>query len=121
VAELRPLFVLPLARIERVREAARVDGALVNVEVVCNVRGPKRLFGIADTRVCRLATTVVWESTLEGTREGWVDGGRFPDEKNPAIMFPAVVCVRMRDGSTNFLCGGEKGPKGRSRRMLATL
>lgn len=43
--------------------------------------------------------------------KGWmIDGGRLPEEKNPTVMFPAIVCIRTRDGSTDFLRGG-----GRSR------
>jgi hypothetical protein len=39
MAELRPFFILPLARVERMCEAACIDGALISMEVVCNVGG----------------------------------------------------------------------------------
>jgi hypothetical protein len=51
MAELRPLFIFPLARVERVREAARVDSALIGVKVVRDVGRAERLLTITDTGV----------------------------------------------------------------------
>ena len=102
MAELRPLFVLPLARVEGMREAARVDSALISVKVVRDIGRAQRLLTIADARVCKPATAGIWEGGFERTREWWVDGGGFPDEKDPAIMLPAVVCVWVRNGGMDF-------------------
>ena len=51
MAELGPFFVLLLTSIERVREAARVDGVLVSVEMVRDVSRAHRLLAVADARV----------------------------------------------------------------------
>jgi hypothetical protein len=85
-------------RIERVRKAARVDGALVRVEVMRDVNGTHRLLAITDARVRRPAAGLVRECAGEGTGEGRVDRGRFPNEEYPAVMLPAIIRVRMRYG-----------------------
>lgn len=115
MAKLTPFFILPLARVERMRETACVDGAVISVEVVCDVGGSQRLLAIANARVRQPATPGVWEGTLEGARQRWVDGGRFPDEKNPAIVLPAVVCVWVRDGGADLF--GRGIVEGRGGRM----
>jgi len=116
MAELGPLFGFPLTRVERMREAARVDSALIGVKVVGDIVGSQRLLAIADTRVCQPTTAGIWEDAFERTRERRVDCGGFPDEKNPAVMLPAVVCIWMRDGDTDFF--GSWGV--RTMRWLAT-
>lgn len=79
MAELGPLFILPLTGIKRMREEARVDGALISVEMVCDVGRAQGLLAIPDARVCQLAMARIWEGAPERTRQGRVDGGRFPD------------------------------------------
>ena len=120
MAELRPFFILPLACVERMREAPRVNGALISVKVVRDVGGAQRLLTIANARVCQPATAGIWEGAFERTRERWVDGGGFPDEKDPAVMLPAVVCVWMRDGGMDFFDGRKVGGRRRSMGRLAT-
>jgi hypothetical protein len=107
MAELGPLFVLPLARIERIRKAPRVDNALISMKVVRDVGGTQMLLTIADARVRRSATAGIRKGAFERTGKWRIDRGGFPDEKNPAIMLPAVVCIWMRNGGTD-LVGGRK-------------
>jgi hypothetical protein len=105
MAELRPLFVLPLASVKRMGEAPRIDSALMSVKVVRDVGGAQRLLTIADARVRQPATARIWEGAFERTRERRVDGGGFPDKKDPTVVLPAVVRVWMRDGGTDFFGG----------------
>ena len=120
MAMLGPLFVLPLARVERRREATCVEGALISVEVMCDIVGTQRLLAIADARISRLATDGIGECALERTRQRGVDGGRFTDEKNPAIMLSAVVCAWMRDSSADFCSSGIVEGRG-GRQWLAAV
>ena len=118
---LGPLFVLPLARVERRREAACVEGALIGVEVMRDVVGTQRLLTIADARVRQLATDGVGECALERTGQRGVDGGPFTDKKNPAIMLSAVVCAWVRDSSADFCCSGIVEGRGGSLQWLAAV
>jgi len=119
MAILGSLFVLPLARVERRREAVCVEGALISVEVMCDVVGTQRLLTIADARVRQLATDGIGGCALERTRQRGVDGGRFTDKKDPAIMLPAVVCAWVRDSSADFCCSGIVEGRGGSLQGLA--
>jgi hypothetical protein len=58
-----------LTSIERVREAARVGGALVNVEVVRDVGRAHRLPAVADARVRRPGGGLVQERARGGFTE----------------------------------------------------
>jgi hypothetical protein len=51
MTELGPLFILPLACVERMGETTGVNGALISMEVVRDVGGTQGLFTIADARI----------------------------------------------------------------------
>ena len=121
MAMLGPLFVLPLARVERRREAACVEGALISVEVMCDIVGTQRLLTIADARIRQPAMDGIGECALERTRQRGVGGGRFTDEKNPAIMLSAVVCAWVRNSSADFCSSGIVEGRGGSLQWLVTV